>query len=101
MLQVTYWIDIPDQATSTTWAKVWSDASSQGGQAVSGVGDAAFVANGRLTFRKDGTYVTIEAIGTYLKTGTSGRNAENTKFPTILFDSPILATIMPQVAYNY
>lgn len=71
MLQVTYWIDIPNQATPTAWAKVWSDASSQGAQAVSDVGDAAFFANGRLTFKKGNTYVTIEAIGTYLNTGTS------------------------------
>jgi hypothetical protein len=71
MLQVSYWVDIPRQATPAAWAQVWKDASSNGVQAVSGVGDGAFFENGRLTFKKNGTYVTIEAIGTYLNSGTS------------------------------
>lgn len=71
MLQVTYWIDIPNQATPTAWARVWNDASSNGVQAIFGVGDGAFFKNGRLTFKKNDTFVTIEAIGTYLNSDTS------------------------------
>jgi hypothetical protein len=71
MLQVTYWIDIPDQATEKGWTQVWTDANSNGSQSVSGLGSAAFFDNGRLTFKKGSTYVTIEAIGTYLNSGTS------------------------------
>jgi hypothetical protein len=71
MLQVSYWVDIPRQATSAAWAQVWKDADSNGVQAISGVGDGAFFQNGRLTFKKNDIYITIEAIGTYLDSGTS------------------------------
>lgn len=70
MLQVTYWIDIPDQATSSVWAQVWADAKSNAAQTVSGIGDDAFYDNGRLTFKKGSIYVTIEVVGTSLNTDT-------------------------------
>jgi hypothetical protein len=78
MLQVTYWIDTPNQAGPGAWAQVWSDAAanSKGVQAVSGFGNSAFFYNGRLTFKKDNLYVTIEAIGTKLNTNTSAGAAQ-------------------------
>jgi hypothetical protein len=71
MLQVTYWIDIPDQAIESGWTQVWTDAHSKGSQPVSGLESGAFFENGRLTFKKGSTYVTVEAISTYLNTGTN------------------------------
>lgn len=71
MLQVSYWVDIPRQATPAAWAQVWKDADSKGVQTVAGVGDGAFFENGRLTFKKNDIYITIEAIGTYFNSGTS------------------------------
>jgi hypothetical protein len=71
MLQVTYWVDIPDQAAPSAWAQVWVDARSKAGQAVSGIGDDAFYNDGRLTFKKDSLYVAIEIVGTNLNTDTS------------------------------
>jgi hypothetical protein len=64
LLQVTYWLDIPEQATPSAWAQVWVDASSKAGQTVSGIGDGAFYNDGRLTFKKSSLYVTIEIVGT-------------------------------------
>ncbi len=79
MLQVTYWVDAPDQATSSAWTQVWADARLKAAQAVSGVGEGAFDDHGRLTFKMGGSYVTIEAVGTSLNTdtpaGAASRNA--------------------------
>jgi hypothetical protein len=71
LLQVTYWVDIPEQAAPSAWAQVWVDASSKAGQTVSGIGDGAFYNDGRLTFKKGSLYVTIEIVGTNLNTDTS------------------------------
>ncbi len=71
LLQVTYWVDIPDQAAPSAWAQVWVDARSKAVQAVSGIGDDAFYNDGRLTFKKGSLYVTIEIVGTNLKTDSS------------------------------
>jgi hypothetical protein len=71
LLQVTYWVDIPGQATPSVWAQVWVDAGSKAAQAVSGIGDGAFYNDGRLTFKKGSLYVTIEIVGTNLNTDTS------------------------------
>ncbi len=64
VLQVSYWVDTPDQATPAAWAQVWTDASSRAAQSVSGIGQGAFYADGRLTFKKGDYYMTIEVVGT-------------------------------------
>jgi hypothetical protein len=71
LLQITYWVDIPDQAAPSAWAQVWVDARSKAARAVSGIGDGAFYHDGRLTFKKGSLYVTIEIVGTNLNTDTS------------------------------
>jgi hypothetical protein len=78
MLQITYWVDTPNQASSSAWVQVWSDAAANtnNAQAVPGLGDGAFFKDGRLTFKKDNAYVTIEAIGTALNTSTSAGAAQ-------------------------
>jgi len=70
-LQVTYWIDIPDQATSSAWAQVGADARARAAQTVSGIGGGAFYENGMLTFENGNHYVTIGIIDTDLNTATS------------------------------
>ena len=70
MLQVTYWVDIPDRAAAGAWAKVWTDAKAQAAQTVSNTGEDAFYNQGRLTFKEGDIYVTLEAVGTYLNTDT-------------------------------
>jgi hypothetical protein len=70
LLQVTYWLDLPDQAAPSVWSQVWTDASSLAAQAVSGTGEAAFYQDGRLSFKQGNLYVTIEAIGTQVSTQT-------------------------------
>jgi hypothetical protein len=70
LLQVSYWLDLPDQATPRVWSQVWTDASSQSAQAVSGIGEAAFYQDGRLSFKEGKLYVTVEAIGTQVSTET-------------------------------
>ncbi|MEJ2555173.1 MAG: hypothetical protein P8186_02855 [Anaerolineae bacterium] len=71
LLQVTYWVDRPDQAAPSAWAQVWVDARATAAQAVSGIGDGAFYHDGRLTFKKGSLYVTIEIVDTNLNTDTS------------------------------
>lgn len=70
LLQVTYWLDLPDQVGSSVWTQVWSDASSQAAQSVSGIGEAAFYQDGRLSFKQGNLYVTVEVIGTQVSTQT-------------------------------
>jgi hypothetical protein len=70
LLQVTYWLDLPDQTTPSIWSQVWTGASSQAAQAVPGVGEAAFYQDGRLSFKQGNLYVTVEAIGTQVSTQT-------------------------------
>ncbi len=68
--QITYWVDTPNQATPAEWAQAWTQGESEAVQKISGIGDAAFYNNGRLTFKKDNTYVTIEALGTGIDSRT-------------------------------
>jgi hypothetical protein len=71
MLQVTYWVDVPAATPASAWAKLWTDASAQAAQTISGIGDGAFFSHGRLTFKDGDLYITLEAIGTKLNTDTS------------------------------
>jgi len=70
-LQATYWVDIPDQATSSAWAQVGADAKAKAAQTVPGIGGGAFYDNGMLTFENGGIYVTIGIVDTDLNTATS------------------------------
>lgn len=70
LLQVTYWLDLPDQTTAGAWSKVWADAASKATQSMAGIGDQAFFEDGRLSFKKGSIYVTVEAIDTQLSTQT-------------------------------
>ena len=70
LLQVTYWVDLPDQATTSAWSQVWVDAASKASHPVSGIGDQAFYTNGRLSFKKGSIYVTVETIETQPSTQT-------------------------------
>jgi len=70
LLQVTYWLDLPDQAAPNVWSQVWTDASSQSAQTISGIGEAAFYQDGRLSFKQGHLYVTVEAIGAQVSTET-------------------------------
>ncbi len=69
--QVTEWIDTPDNATPQEWAQVWITGESHATQKISGIGDAAFYENGRLTFKKGDTYVTVEVISDRIDTKTT------------------------------
>ena len=69
--QVTYWVDTPDQATPSEWAQTWTEGKSHAAQTVAGVGEDAFYNNGRLTFKKGNTYVTVEVISTKIDTSTA------------------------------
>jgi hypothetical protein len=62
MLQVNYWVDVPLAADADAWAQAWAQAKSGKAQAVPGLGADAFYANGRLTFKQSGVYVTVEAL---------------------------------------
>jgi len=68
MLQVTYWVDVPDQAAPEAWNQVWADARREADQVVPNIGDDAFYKQGRLAIKKGGIYLTIEVIGTKLNT---------------------------------
>lgn len=70
LLQVTYWVVLPDQTKPSVLAQVWTDAKSQTTQAIPGIGDGAFYENGRLTFKKGDIYVTIEVTGTQINPST-------------------------------
>jgi len=69
-LQVTYWVDVPDQASSSSWAQVGADARAKAAQTVSGIGGGAFYHNGMLTFDNGNIYVTIGIVDTDLNTAT-------------------------------
>lgn len=71
VLQVSYWVDTPAQATPAAWAQVWTDASSKASQSVSGIGVDAFYEDGKLTFKKGDIYMTIEVVGTGANLNTS------------------------------
>jgi hypothetical protein len=69
MIQVTYWVDLPDQPASPAWSQLWAMARSRAAQRVPGVGDDAFYDRGRLTFKEGSAYVTLEVLGTALSSG--------------------------------
>ncbi|MCL5951408.1 MAG: hypothetical protein M1132_06765, partial [Chloroflexi bacterium] len=52
-------------------AKVWTEAKSKAARAISGIGEDAFYNQGRLTFKKASTYVTIEVLSTRIDTETT------------------------------
>ncbi len=68
--QVTYWVDTPHQAASIEWEQAWTDAKARAARPVANVGDEAFYDNGRLTFKKGDTCLTIEVLDTKLDTST-------------------------------
>jgi hypothetical protein len=70
LLQITYWVDLPDQVTASAWAQAWVDATAAVTQTVSGIGEVAFFHDGRLSFKQASTYFTVEVIGTDLQTDT-------------------------------
>ena len=70
-LQITYWLDVSDQVTSSAWAHVGADAMAKAAQTVPGVGGGAFYDNNLLTFENGGMYVTIGIVDTDLNTDTS------------------------------
>jgi hypothetical protein len=76
LLQITYWVDLPHQVAASVWAQAWVDASAAVTQTVSGIGEGAFFHGGRLSFKQDSTYLTVEAIGTDLQTDTSAGLAQ-------------------------
>jgi hypothetical protein len=63
LLQITYWVDIPDPSKSSLWTQAWAQLKSKGGKEIAGIGDPAYFDNGRLTLQQGGIYITIEAIG--------------------------------------
>jgi hypothetical protein len=76
-LQVTYWVDVPNQATPGAWAQLGANARAKGAQPVSGIGGNAFYENGMLTFENGNAYVTIGIIDTSLNLATpAGANQE-------------------------
>jgi hypothetical protein len=70
-LQITYWVDVPSQATSSAWAHVGADAAAKAAQTVPGVGGGAFYDNSLLTFENGGIYVTIGIVDADLNMDTS------------------------------
>jgi hypothetical protein len=81
MLQVDYWLDIPDHATPSAWAQVWTQASSQAEQTISGIGDGGFYQNGKLLFRSGDIYMTINVtdINNDLNTDTQAGTTKRIK----------------------
>ncbi len=69
--QLTYWVDTPAQATPEEWAKIWTDAKSKAARPISDIGDDAFYNQGKLTFKKGSTYVTVEVGSTRIDTATA------------------------------
>ncbi len=72
MLQVNYWVDVPSAADASAWAQAKAGTV----QAVPGLGDGAFYANGRLTFKKGTVYVTIEALNVDTTTAGNGQQID-------------------------
>jgi hypothetical protein len=64
MLQVNYWVDLPDSTGRARLSKAWADTQIQAAQPVYGIGDAGIWRNGRLTFKQGEVYVTVETIRT-------------------------------------
>lgn len=71
MLQLTYWVDVPDQGSSQAAEQAFANAKSKAAQTISGIGEDVFFNKGRLTFKKGDVYVTVEGINTSVDTTTS------------------------------
>ncbi len=76
MLQINYWVDVPSAANASAWAQAWAQAKAGTVQAVPGLGDDAFYANGRLTFKKGTVYVTVEALNVDTTTAGNGQQID-------------------------
>jgi hypothetical protein len=77
LLQISYWVDIPDPAQGSLWAQAWAQLKSEGGKEIPGVGQAAYFENGRLTLQQGNVYITIEAIGPAMNAvASSGSNPQ-------------------------
>jgi hypothetical protein len=63
LLQINYWIDIPDPSASGLWEQAWTQLKSEGGKEIPGIGQAAYFDNGQLTLQQNGIYITIKVIG--------------------------------------
>ncbi len=59
---MTYWVDTSHQAAASDWARAWTDARAKATRVITGYGEDAFYDNGRLSFKKGNTYVTIEVL---------------------------------------
>ncbi len=71
LVQITYWIDTPDPSAAGSWERAWERLKSSGGKEISGIGDAAYFNDGRLTFQKGTIYFTVEAIDNHLDMKTA------------------------------
>ena len=74
--QITYWVDTPNRSTPEEWAQVWNKGAAQAAQKILDIGDEPFYNNGRLTFKKGKTYVTVEALGTGIDSTNAGVNRQ-------------------------
>jgi hypothetical protein len=72
VLEANYWLYVPAQNTlPEALHQDWTKAISQASQTIPDLGDGAFFRNGRLTFKKNELYATIEANETDLDLKTS------------------------------
>ncbi len=72
VLQVNYWLDLPASASAEPlWKQDWTSARAAGTNGLSGIADAAFYKNGRLSFQKDDVYVTVQAVETDWNSGSA------------------------------
>jgi hypothetical protein len=63
LLQITYWVDIPDPSASSSWTQAWTQLKSEGGKDVPVTGNATYFYNNRLTLQQRNIYITIEVTG--------------------------------------
>jgi hypothetical protein len=65
VLQVNYWLDVPTSSSAdSAWTRDWAVANAGAGQAMPRLADEAFYKNGRLSFKENDFYVTLQAIET-------------------------------------
>ncbi len=67
LLQITYWIDLPNPGSTASWDQAWNQLKSSGGTQVTGIGDGAYLKNSRRTLKKGNLYITVEATGAALQ----------------------------------
>lgn len=80
LLQITYWIDVPDNSAIASWDRAWAGLKSASGSSVPGVGETAYFNNGRLTLKQRDIYITIEATGQALNALTPTVNDSKLDF---------------------